>query len=142
MIDKQEIHPHRVTQVVEKCSRCEKILEQQEQRRAWWKRFSVFSFAVTVSSTLMILVIYKVSEQRISSPKPEPQRVEKRTTKCYFVRQNKYEADDHRVRPWEPWHVWESQGEGRANYAATGDVFASKAEAWSFIQKWKLEPCR
>jgi len=137
MSAKQEMHPHRVTQVVEKCSRCEKILERQEQNVALWKR-ACFWAAITFFVPLLVWGISRVLGAYVpSSPEPKP-----RTTKCYFVRHQRYEDNDKHSQPWDPWHVFESQKEGGHNQAATSEAFKTKEAAWGFIQKWNLEPCR
>lgn len=135
MSAEQEMHPHRVAQVIEKCSRCEKILERQERSAATWKRAGVIFGIVLLGWGIAYVISVTPSTP---SSKPEP-----RTTKCYFVRQAKYKDGEKNSRPWDPWRVWESQREGGVNLQVNGEAsFASKADAWRFIQKWNLEPCR
>ncbi len=72
-----------------------------------------------------------------------------RTTACYFTRHRISEDYDKSAYAWQPWHIYMSRCEGCDNQVLfTGNdrgtvlQFASKDDAWNFMIKWKLEPCK
>lgn len=132
----EEIHPHRVTQVVEKCSRCEEILARRELNKVSLKFAGKFALVGFLGLGLLWGIAH-VGSEHASPPKPGP-----RTTKCYFVRQAYKEQDEVKFHPWEPWWVWESELPDYPNHLAIKKEFKSKQAAWEFILKWNLEPCR
>jgi len=74
----------------------------------------------------------------------------KRTTTCYFTRIGKTIGE--KDEPWEYMEGWAiyksscSSGQCLSNEIATAPskdrYFRSQQEAWEFIQKWNLVPCK